>query len=171
MPAREPTATTNLDKIYGSEPIPWSRPGELLADGVLDLATFVGTVRPDGRPHSARVGMASYGGDLYFQSGPESRKLRNIAANPACTVSMSLPGIDIVVEGDAAHVTDAETLEAVAALFREHGWPVQVEGDALTAPYNAPTAGPPPWDLYRVTPQTVFGVATEEPYGATRWRF
>lgn len=171
MPTREPTESTNLDKIYGTEPIPWSRPGEQLADGVLDLATFVGTVRPDGRPHSARVGMAAYDGDLYFQSGPDSRKLRNIAANPACTVSMSLPGIDLVVEGEAAHVTDAATLEAVAALFREHGWPVEVEGTAFTAPYNAPTAGPPPWDLYRVTLQTVFGVATAEPYGATRWRF
>jgi len=28
-----------------------------------------------------------------------------------------------------------------------------------------------PWHLYRLTFHTVFGVATEEPYGATRWRF
>ncbi len=34
-----------------------------------------------------------------------------------------------------------------------------------------PSAGPPPWDLYSATPITIFGVATAEPYGATRWRF
>jgi len=47
----------------------------------------------------------------------------------------------------------------------------QVEGDAFTAPYSAPSAGPPPWHLYRFTFHTAFGVASEEPRGATRWRF
>jgi hypothetical protein len=46
-----------------------------------------------------------------------------------------------------------------------------VEGDALTAPFSAPSAGPPPWHVYRFTFATVVGVATEEPYGATRWSF
>jgi hypothetical protein len=46
-----------------------------------------------------------------------------------------------------------------------------VEGDAFTAPYSAPSTGPPPWYLYRFTFHTAFGVATAEPYGATRWRF
>jgi hypothetical protein len=35
MPDREPIETTNLDTIYGSQPIPWSRPRELLAVGAL----------------------------------------------------------------------------------------------------------------------------------------
>jgi hypothetical protein len=35
----------------------------------------------------------------------------------------------------------------------------------------APSAGPPPWYLYEITPRTAFGVATVEPNGATRWRF
>jgi hypothetical protein len=59
----------------------------------------------------------------------------------------------------------------VAAVFREGGWVPTVEGDAFTAPYSAPSAGPPPWHLYRFAFTTVFGVATAEPYGATRWRF
>jgi hypothetical protein len=46
-----------------------------------------------------------------------------------------------------------------------------VEGDAFTAPFSAPSAGPPPWQLYRFTFETAFGVATDEPYGATRWTF
>ena len=51
------------------------------------------------------------------------------------------------------------------------GWPVEVAGDAFTAPFSAPSAGPPPWQLDRFTFHTAFGVATAEPYGATRWRF
>ena len=39
--------------------------------------------RPDGRPHAAGVGVAWHDGDVYFQCGPETRKARNIAANPA----------------------------------------------------------------------------------------
>ena len=59
----------------------------------------------------------------------------------------------------------------MAALYAAEGWPAQVEGDAITAPYSAPGAGPPPWNLYRFTPRQAFGMATAEPFGATRWRF
>jgi hypothetical protein len=34
---------------------------------------------------------------------------------------------------------------------------------------SAPSAGPPPWNVYRVVPATVFALGTEEPYGATRF--
>ena len=115
---------------------------------------FLGTVRPDGRPHAAGIGAAWYDGDLYFQCGPRTRKARNVAAHPACTMSESLPGME----------------EAVAAIYRE-GWPVQVDDDTFTAPYSAPSAGPPPWHLIRLTAHTVFGVATAEPHGAARRRF
>jgi hypothetical protein len=51
------------------------------------------------------------------------------------------------------------------------GGPAEVDGDAFTAPYSAPSAGPPPWHLYFFTLRTAFGVATAEPYGAARRRF
>ena len=107
---------------------------------------------------------------MYITSGPETRKARNLAANPACTISVRLEGIDLILESEAFRVTDQPTLEAVARLYRESGWPAEVEGDAFTAPYSAPSAGPP-WQLYRFRFHTAFGVATAEPYGATRWRF
>lgn len=116
-------------------------------------------------------GAAFHDGDLYFQTGPSTRKARNIAANPACTISANLPGIDLVFEGEARRVVDTPTLEAVAAIYRAGGWPAQVEGDAFTAPYTAPSGGPPPWHLFRLDAHTVFGVATAEPHGAARWRF
>jgi hypothetical protein len=172
MADHEPVEVTNLDR-YGSPALPWSRPRDQLAADTPkpDTPLFLGTCRPDGRPHAAGIGALWLDGDLYFTAGPGTRKARNLAANPACTVSARLTDIDLVAEGEAVRVTDAATLERVAAAFREGGWPAQVDGDAFTAPYSAPSAGPPPWHLYRFTMHAAFGVATAEPYGATRWRF
>ena len=176
MPDRVPSEVTNLD-IYGDAPLPWSRPHDILTappeDGPPggDRDSFLCTTRPDGRPHAAGVGALWYDGDVYIVSGAGTRKSRNLAANPACAIAMHLKGIDLVLEGEAARVTDPATLETLAALYRQGGWPAEVEGDAFTAPYSAPSAGPPPWNLYRFTFHTAFGVATAEPYGATRWRF
>ncbi len=168
----EPVETTNLDR-YGSPALPWSRPRDLLAAGTPAPGTpfFLGTSRPDGRPHAAGIGALWLDGDLYFTSGPGTRKSRNLAANPACTISVRLDGIDLVLEGEATAVADRPTLERAAAQYRDGGWPAEVEGDAFTAPFSAPSAGPPPWHLYRFTFHTAVGVATAEPYGATRWRF
>lgn len=120
------------------------------------------------RPDSAPSGLDD---TLWFVTGPVTRKARNLAANPACTVSCRLGGIDLVLECRAERVLDPGTLEQLAAVYREQGWPARVEDCAFTAPYSAPSAGPPPWHLYRCELHTAFGVATEEPYGATRWRF
>ncbi len=172
MTDREPVEVTNLDR-YGFPALPWSRAHDALRVGALgpDVTAFLGTTRPDGRPHAAGIGVLWHDGDVYFTSGPGMRKSRNLAANPACTLSARLPGIDLVLEGEARRVVDAPTLERVATLYRDAGWPAEVDGDAFTAPFSAPSAGPPPWHVYRLTFHTAFGVATAEPHGATRWRF
>ncbi|GIH03300.1 pyridoxamine 5'-phosphate oxidase [Rhizocola hellebori] len=169
----EPIATHNLDR-YGNAELPWSRPHGILADektAAQDLTYFIATVRPDGRSHSAGVGAVWVDDALYFVSGPDTLKSRNLAHNPACSVAVRLPGLDLVLEGDAHRVTDPSTLERVAAVYRTSGWPASVEGDAFTAAYNAPSAGPPPWHLYRLTLHTAVGVAGAEPHGASRWDF
>jgi len=170
MSEREPVETTNLDQ-YGDEPLPWSRAREALNERGAEITHFLGTVGPDGKPHAAGVGAMWDDGDLYVVAGPGTRKARNLEANPACTVSVRLTGIDLVLEGHAARAVDQATLERVAGIYRDAGWPAQVEGEAFTAPFTAPSGGPPPWNLYRVTVDTVFGVASAEPQGATKWRF
>ncbi|MFL6140311.1 MAG: pyridoxamine 5'-phosphate oxidase family protein [Labedaea sp.] len=171
MTEREPVEVTNLDR-YGNAALPWSRPSEQFAGATgPDLAYFLSTCGHDGRPHSTGIGALWDDGDLYFVSGPGTRKSRNLAANPACAVSVRLRGIDLVLEGEAVRVTEPATLERLAARYRDGGWPAEVSGAAFTAPFNAPSAGPPPWQLYRLVQRTAFGVATEEPHGATRWRF
>jgi pyridoxamine 5'-phosphate oxidase-like protein len=169
---RAPSDTTNLD-IYGDPPLPWQRVLDAIDNTPNDehMTWWLGTVRTGGRPHAAGVGGFWHDGSVYFTSSPYARKARNLAENPAATIAVKLDGIDVVFEGDVERVTDPGTLETVAALGREGGWPVEVQGDAFTAPFSAPSAGPPPWNLYRLTFHTVFGVATGEPHGATRWRF
>jgi len=83
----------------------------------------------------------------YRPTGPGTRKSRNLARDPRCVVSVATHPFDLVAEG----------------------WPASVAGDALTAEYSAPSAGPPPWYVYRVTPGTVFALGTAEPYGAARF--
>jgi pyridoxine/pyridoxamine 5'-phosphate oxidase len=133
--------------------------------------TWLSTVSPDGKPHTTGVGALWLDDRFFFTIGPKTRKSRNLAQNPNCVVSVALGDLDLVVEGTAAKVTDEAKLERLAEAFRAQGWPATVKDGALTAEYSAPSAGPPPWYLYEMTPKTAFGVATKEPFGATRWRF
>jgi hypothetical protein len=91
-------------------------------------------------------------GRVYFTSGAGTRKSRNLAADPRCAASCSLPGLDLVIEGMVAKVTDAPTptLARLAARCAANGWPAAVSDGAISAPYSAPSAGPAPWDLYVV---------------------
>jgi pyridoxamine 5'-phosphate oxidase-like protein len=147
MTDREPIETTNLDG-YGFPPLLWQRALERLQVGSFGRGGLfiLGTVRPDGRPHAAGVGAAWSDGDFYFTSGPGTRKSRNLASNAAATLSTRLEGIDLVFEGQARRVTDRATLEKVVAIYAGDEWPAELtpEGDAFTAPFNAPSAGPPP---------------------------
>ena len=124
-----PVETTNLDPGKDT-PLEWSRAHELLAAPPPPdtpgghLSSVLGTVRPDGRPHATGVGARWYDGDLYFLSGPGTRKSRNLEANPACTIAMRLPdGLDLVLDGEAAPIDDPGILDAVGALIRQSGWP------------------------------------------------
>jgi hypothetical protein len=162
----------NLADLYDLDPIPWARALEALESADAKARTpFLATTRPDGRPHVAGVGAIWDGGRVYFTSGAGTRKSRNLTQNPNCAVSMGLKGIDLVIEGKAERVTDGETLGRIAKRYADQGWAPTVKDGAFTHEFSAPSAGPPPWDVYAITPITVFGVATEDPGGATRWRF
>jgi Pyridoxamine 5'-phosphate oxidase len=117
----------NLD-IYGDPPIPWSRALQQLeasarehADEQQPRTYWLSTVRPDGRPHLAGVGALWLDGSFYFTSGPGTRKSRNLAANPNCAISVSLPGLDLIIEGRATKVTDQPTIERLAERYARPG--------------------------------------------------
>jgi hypothetical protein len=168
---RDPYETTNLDR-YGHPPLEWSRVTGLLSAGVFfGRPTFLSTVRPDGRPHSAAVGTMYLDGAIFFTSGAGTRKARNLAADPACTLAAGLATVDLVLEGEAVRCVDAQLLALIAERCRADGWPIEVAGNAFSGPFSAPGAGPPPWQLYRFSWHTAFASATAAPHGATRWRF
>ena len=83
-------------------------------------------------------------------------------------------GWDGVFVWEAAYGVDAWTLlAAMAQRWADEGWPARVDdtGTALTAEYSAPSAGPPPWFVYRLTARRATALSTVEPGGATRWTF
>ena len=172
MAGREPIETRNLDR-YGNVALLWSRAREVLdgLDPSAMITWFLGTTGSSGRPHAAGVGAMWHDGGLYFTSGDVTKKSKDLADNPHASISVTLEGIDLVFEGQVERVTDRPTLEAVTAKYKAGGWPASVEGDAVTAPFSAPSAGPPPWKLYRLAFDRVIGVASAEPNGATAWRF
>lgn len=170
----EPTSTINLDQ-YGNAALPWSAVSERLdtvAAAGQDVFTVLGTIRPDGRPHAAPVGSLWIDGAWYVVTGPGTQKGRNLAQDPACTLTARLAGIDVVFTGRADRVTDPTELEHVASVYRGVGWPAEVADGAFTAPYTAPSGGPPPWYLYRVTLDHAVGVGSAaDTNGATKWTF
>jgi len=160
--------TKNLD-IYGHEPLVWTRVLKQLEAGDLKGSFWLATAGQDGRPHLAGIGAIWVDGTLYFVSGASTRKSQNLAQNPNCALSVSLPDIDVTLEGTAAIVRDESKLARLAERYAAGGWPAEARDGALTAPFSAPSAGPAPWDLYELTMVKAIGVATSEPHGATRW--
>jgi nitroimidazol reductase NimA-like FMN-containing flavoprotein (pyridoxamine 5'-phosphate oxidase superfamily) len=132
---------------------------------------WLATVRPDGRPHVMPVLAVWVGGSLHFASGPVTRKARNLRRDSYCAITADGDDLHVVVEGNTTRVRDELRLRRVAdAYAAKYGWQVAVRDGVFHAD-GAPTAGPPPFDVYEVTPTTVFAFGTDESYGAARWRF
>jgi hypothetical protein len=170
----EELESINLDPEESE--IPWSRAIEQLdklepRGGSGGPTCWLTTTRPDGRPGIA--GVVGFWADdtLYFVSGPQTQKARNIARDPRCSFAISLPDVDLVLDGTASRVIDAKTLNRVARGFAACGWPLEVQGDVVTASFWAPTA-PPPRCIS--TPSSRTQPWAWPPAGAggsTRWRF
>jgi hypothetical protein len=171
--------TINLGRADGLPPIDWdSIVGKLNSGGaprpddVNARTTWLCTVNEDGSPHLAAVGAIWVDGSFWFQTG-STRKARNVARDPRCSLATSILGADVVVEGDAVRVSDPATVRRVAQAWADTGWPAEPDesGTGITAPFNAPAQGSPPWHVYRIEPRSATVVLTEEPGGLTRFRF
>ncbi|TCK22548.1 pyridoxamine 5'-phosphate oxidase family protein [Pseudonocardia endophytica] len=174
--------THNLADRYELPALDWSSITGTLEAGVDQVpgaggpdrhTTWLTTLDPDGAPHVTAVGALWLDGGFWFQTGRTTRKGRNLARDPRCTLAIAIHDADLVVDGTAGIVTDPATVARLAAIWAQGGWPCEVDesGTALTAPFSAPSAGGPPWSVYRVTTRSASAVATVEPGGATRWTF
>ncbi len=159
-----PDITARLDKGFPQAP----------GDGGPDRhSCWLTTLDPDGSPHMTALGMMWADGSFWFETGQRTRKARNLSRDPRCALSLATHDFDLVVQGTAARITDPVVVAEMAQLWAAGGWPCRVDdsGQALTADYSAPSAGKPPWHIYRVTAISATAVATVEPGGATRWTF
>ena len=85
----------------GSGLIPWAE-----AERRLTVAHdyWCATVHPDGRPHVMPVWGVWLDGRLWFSSAVGSRKVRNLDAEPRCTLTTDDARDPVVVEGVAERV-------------------------------------------------------------------
>jgi PPOX class probable F420-dependent enzyme len=152
---------TNLAGLYDLAPLDWAPIAARLEQGI-PLApgsggpdrhsAWLATIDADGRPHVTGLGVLWVDGAFWFETGETTRKGRNLARDPRCSLSLATREFDLVVEGTAAKVTDPARVADLAARWAAEGWPARVDesGTALTAEYSAPSAGPPPWQVYRL---------------------
>lgn len=166
----------NLDG-YGTTPIAWERVTRQIGTEVPQVpgqggpgrhTAWLTTLNADGSPHVRPLGIVPLDGAWYFNSGAETVKTKNLQRRRRCVLSMATEPFDLVVEGDAVRVTQSRELASVAAVFGKD-WPCTVDGDALTAEFSAPSAGKPPYFVFRLDAERVYAFGAQEPYGATRF--
>jgi hypothetical protein len=137
----------------------WAAAEERLANPAPGQTSWLATVRPDGSPHLMPIIAFWVEGAFHFLVGEGTRKGRNLAAEERCVVATgnaTLPSMDLIVEGRARPLSDPAAVRRLADLIREKGWAgLEVQGSRVDGP-NAPTAGPPPYAIYRLEPTTVF---------------
>jgi hypothetical protein len=63
--------------------------------------------------------------------------------------------------------------ERSSKAWSDNGWPAEPDaGEAgITVPFNAPSEGPPSWNVYRIHPQSAILTLSMESGGLTRFRF
>ena len=155
----EPQASRPRMPGYGSaeteELFPWSWAVERLERG---HNYWFATTRPDGRPHAMPIWGVWCDGAFYFSTGRQSRKARNLAANPHCVVGVEVGEDAVIVEGTVEEVTEAARLKRFAEVYGpKYEW--NMEGFAEP--------------VFVVRPAVAFGFTETGEFAATatRWTF
>jgi len=167
MPEFEPKE--ELDARFsepGAVARPWADVAEVLTSSEL---FWLSTVRRDGRPHVTPLPAIWLDDALHICTGDQEQKAKNLATNPRCILTTGTndmrSGLDVVVEGEAARVTDTAQLERLAALWKTKlDWDFTVEGDAFGDEDGRHGL------VYAVLPSKVLAFS-KGPYSQTRYRF
>lgn len=118
---------------------------------------WVATTRPDGRPHSMPVWGVWVDGSLYFGTGPETCKARNLSENPSMVIHPESGDEVAILEGVAEVAKDPELLSRI--------------DDAYEAKYGMRAVSMMQGSVwYTLRPQRAFAWTEKEfPTNATRW--
>src|SRR6478672_10940026 len=136
----------NLAELYDLPTVDWRMVIDRLDEGFTQVpgtggpdrhTCWLATIDADGRPHVTGIGAVWHDGSFRFETGKTTRKGRNLARDPRCTLTVALSELDLVVEGEAYLVTDPACVADLARLWAEE-WPCTVDesGIALTAPFS-----------------------------------
>ena len=174
MAPTEPVA--EVDSRYstkGAAPTGWSEARTHLQAAPV---FWVSTVRPDGRPHVTPLLAVWLDDALYFCTGASERKAKNLERNRHCILMTGCNafdhGLDLVVEGDAARVSDDATLGRIAeAYVSKYGadWRFTVRDGSFF--HQGAREGAEPVLVFAVAPVKALGFRKGEEFSQTRWRF
>jgi PPOX class probable F420-dependent enzyme len=162
----EPVATRPYMPGYGTLPadrgtglLPWTWALARLRES---HDFWKATVWPDGRPHLTPVWAVWDDGALWFSASPRSRKMRNIRAGSAVSVSTEDPENPVVLEGTVELVTESERLVRFVAV-------VNVK---YRTEYPLEYFSPDQAAVGRVSPARAVGLMSSDFEGSpTRWTF
>jgi general stress protein 26 len=141
---------------------------------------WISTVRPEGRPHVVPLIAVWLDGALYFTTGEEERKAKNLAQNTQVVITTGRnslsEGVDIVLEGEAVMVSDDAKLRRVADAYAAK------YGEGWRLPIGGPEGKDAGIVAFEVTPAKAFGFGRNEArpswgpppaggFSQTRWRF
>jgi nitroimidazol reductase NimA-like FMN-containing flavoprotein (pyridoxamine 5'-phosphate oxidase superfamily) len=127
---------------------------------------WLATTRETGQPHVMPVWGVWFSDEFFFSTGNQSRKARNLAKNPGCSVATELDfekrpkkgqiKDSLILEGVAELIVDSRTRKRFCKIYQEkYAWDM----DGFAEP------------IYRVRPKVVFGLTSEFKQTATRWIF
>jgi nitroimidazol reductase NimA-like FMN-containing flavoprotein (pyridoxamine 5'-phosphate oxidase superfamily) len=111
---------------------------------------------------------------IHFHTGAEEQKFANLRANPHVVLTTGCnrwdAGVDVVVEGTAAPVTDKDVLDRLAAAWSakwDGRWRLEVRDNGFVNPGMNHF----PSHVFTVTPTKIFAHAKGDPFGHTTHRF
>ena len=96
-------------------------------------------------------------GRFYFSTGRQSRKARNLAANPKCILCTERADEAVIVEGEARLATGPRSRGFFARYEKKYSWD-------MSAYQEEP--------IFEFRPRVAFGLAEKKSLNAaTRWKF
>jgi nitroimidazol reductase NimA-like FMN-containing flavoprotein (pyridoxamine 5'-phosphate oxidase superfamily) len=120
---------------------------------------WIATTRPDGRPHVMPVWGVWLNGAVCFGTDRNSRKARNLLANPAATLNLESGDDVVIIEGTVREITDAKEIARIDVLYAKK-YKMKLT-DAPGVPF-----------IVAIEPRVVFAWHERNfPESATRWRF
>jgi hypothetical protein len=125
---------------------------------------WIATTRPDGRPHVMIVWALWMNDLLYFSTGKESRKARNLAQNRNCVMCTETADEGVILEGVVETERDVRVIREFIRLYEQkYDWKLGKMADNMLSLEDP---------VFFLSPKVGFGL-WEKKFAttATRWLF